>query len=92
MFCRDCGCECSENAVACTSCGVSPKNGSKFCNSCGSTSNDNAIICVKCGCSLAKENSSNPTFGSSNVKFNLMYLILFVLDFGIVVDPCKSEY
>jgi len=65
MFCRDCGCECSENAVACTSCGVSPKNGSKFCNSCGSTSNDNAIICVKCGCSLAKENSSNPTFGSS---------------------------
>tara|TARA_B110000211_G_scaffold55351_1_gene61600 strand:+ start:123 stop:581 length:459 start_codon:yes stop_codon:yes gene_type:complete len=73
MFCRNCGGECSQQAIACTSCGVAPSNGKKFCNSCGESTNENAIMCVKCGCSLVKENNFkmpnvgeiNPVFGGS---------------------------
>ena len=64
-FCRACGKEVNEQAVACTSCGVNPSNGKKFCHSCGSKSNDDAIICIKCGISLRGK-----TVGSLNVGTN----------------------
>ena len=57
MYCRNCSKECSEEAVACTGCGVPPQKGNKFCHSCGEGCNTEAIMCVKCGVSLKKSSS-----------------------------------
>jgi len=53
MYCKSCGNNCNENAIACTSCGIPPKKGKSFCGDCGEKTNENAIICVKCGNSLS---------------------------------------
>jgi len=49
MFCRNCGKEVAEQAVACMSCGLAPTNGNKFCWNCAAETNAAAIVCVKCG-------------------------------------------
>ena len=56
-YCRNCGSESAENAIACTSCGVKPHDGNKFCQSCGKETNEKAIICVACGVKLKNVNS-----------------------------------
>ena len=53
MFCRNCGNEVVENAVACTKCGVHPLNGRKFCQSCGKGTQEAAVVCISCGGQLA---------------------------------------
>jgi hypothetical protein len=55
MYCKNCGNEFNENAVACLKCGCDPKKGNKNCPSCGVETNPNQVICVKCGGSLKKE-------------------------------------
>lgn len=55
MYCKNCGNEQNENAVACLKCGCDPKKGNKNCPSCGVEANPNQVICVKCGGSLKKE-------------------------------------
>jgi hypothetical protein len=55
MYCKNCGNELNENAVACLKCGCDPKKGNKNCPSCGVETNPNQVICVKCGGSLKKE-------------------------------------
>ena len=57
MYCKSCGKECLEEAVACTGCGVPPLKGDKFCQTCGEGTNEGAIMCVKCGGSLKKSSS-----------------------------------
>ena len=52
MYCRTCGKELSDQAVACTGCGVPPLTGNEFCPSCGADTNPQAAICVKCGIQL----------------------------------------
>jgi len=52
MYCRNCGKEVNENAVACISCGVAPLTEKKYCHECGVETNENQVICVKCGVSL----------------------------------------
>lgn len=49
MYCRNCGKEVAEQAVACMSCGLAPTNGNKFCWNCAAETNAAAIVCVKCG-------------------------------------------
>ena len=53
MYCKSCGNNCNENAIACTSCGIPPKKGKSFCGDCGEKTNENAIMCIKCGSSLS---------------------------------------
>ena len=55
MYCKNCGNELNENAVACLKCGCDPKKGNNNCPSCGVETNPNQVICVKCGGSLKKE-------------------------------------
>ena len=61
MYCKSCGNNCNENAIACTSCGIPPKKGKLFCGECGEKTNENAVICTNCGRSLSGKNirSSN---------------------------------
>ena len=54
MFCRTCGKEVNERAVACPGCGVPPLAGDQFCQSCGAQTIPAATVCVKCGVALAK--------------------------------------
>lgn len=54
MFCRNCGKEVAEQAVACMSCGLAPTNGNKFCWNCAAETNAAAIVCVKCGVPTTK--------------------------------------
>ncbi|MGO8765889.1 MAG: NINE protein [Limisphaerales bacterium] len=49
MFCRNCGGELNDNAVACIKCGADPKKGVAYCPNCGKPTNPNAVVCVSCG-------------------------------------------
>jgi hypothetical protein len=53
MFCRNCGKQLADAAVACTGCGMRPLDGRKFCPNCGTQTEERAVICTKCGRSLA---------------------------------------
>ena len=53
MFCRECGKEVRDNAVACLSCGVRPRDGVNYCQECGSPTNVDQFVCVKCGVNLS---------------------------------------
>ncbi len=52
MYCKNCGNELNENAVACMNCGFAKGNGNRFCANCGSEINPGAAICVKCGAAV----------------------------------------
>lgn len=62
MYCRNCGKEVDQQAVACPGCGVAPKSQKKFCFNCGQPTEAAQVICTKCGVGLAP--SSAP--GSKN--------------------------
>lgn len=65
MFCRNCGKEVNEKAVACLGCGVHPLLENKYCPNCGTPTQANQIMCVKCGGCLA---SSMPTPGAIGIE------------------------
>ncbi len=52
MYCRNCGNEVNQDAIACLKCGCAPLKGNKHCNGCGVEINPEQIMCVKCGISL----------------------------------------
>lgn len=54
MYCRTCGKEVSDNAVACMSCGCDPRKGDKFCPNCGAEVSAAQVVCVKCGVALGQ--------------------------------------
>lgn len=58
MYCRNCGSELNENAVACIKCGCDPKKGNSNCPSCGVALSPEQIMCVKCGVSLTSTSNS----------------------------------
>lgn len=58
-FCRTCGNEVNEKAIACPECGVNPIDGTKHCQGCGEETNEKAVVCTKCGVSLGNVNTKN---------------------------------
>lgn len=84
MFCRNCGKELPDNAVACMGCGCDPQKGIKYCHHCGVEVHSNQIVCVKCGSAL----NVGPVAmgaGGRQAKSKLTYLLLaiFLGEFGI---------
>lgn len=61
MYCRNCGKEVHEKAIACPGCGLPPRLESSFCHGCGAPTGRDQSICVKCGVPLA-----SPAAGSKN--------------------------
>ena len=57
-YCRTCGNQVYENAIACMQCGVPAKIGKVFCYHCGNQTLPEAVICVRCG---VPTNSTNTT-------------------------------
>ena len=61
MFCRNCGKELHENAIACPSCGCPPKGSGTFCWQCGEPVVPAAIMCPKCGVGLRAAGQAGKT-------------------------------
>lgn len=55
MFCKNCGKEVDQKAVACPSCGCAPTSGNKFCPNCGAETTPEQIVCLKCGVALENQ-------------------------------------
>lgn len=49
MFCRNCGQQVNEQAIACPHCGVPPRLQKNFCGQCGVATQPEQVLCVKCG-------------------------------------------
>ncbi len=75
MYCRSCGKEVAEAAVACTSCGQRPLLGTRFCQACGQESPANAEVCVKCGVKLLRGGDKDWT--------TTLLLSIFLGGFGV---------
>ena len=84
MFCRNCGNEVDEKAVACMKCGHNPKVGSTHCPNCGVAVEPGQIVCVKCGGALKDEQQLSSS-ADSTAKSKLTYLLLaiFLGEFGV---------
>jgi TM2 domain-containing membrane protein YozV len=57
MFCRNCGNQLDDKAVACTKCGADPKKGLVYCSNCGKPTDPKAIVCVSCGVGFKPANA-----------------------------------
>jgi ribosomal protein L40E len=53
MYCRNCGKEVADQAIACVACGAAPLRGDRHCQHCGAETQPQAFVCVKCGVRLA---------------------------------------
>lgn len=82
MYCKNCGAEMNENAVACMSCGFAKGSGDKFCANCGQQINSGAAICTNCGASV-KNTISNGLGGEQKSKLVAVLLAFFLGGFGI---------
>jgi hypothetical protein len=78
MFCKNCGAQFNQNAVACLSCGCDPRRGNKHCNSCGVETNADQIICIKCGVALKNESLSSDE-GKTVAIISYLTLIGFII-------------
>ena len=79
MFCRNCGKELADKAVACIGCGMNPNDGSTHCPSCGADTKYKQVICTACGVSL--EDGAKDAW-STRVYIGLLVLSLFIPLFG----------
>lgn len=78
MYCKNCGNEVIENAIACLKCGMSPKSEKNFCGECGTATNPKQIVCTSCGVSL-KSNIFNELTTQSN--FPIPLWLGFIVNF-----------
>lgn len=81
MFCKNCGNELNENAVACMSCGFAKGDGSKFCANCGKEVNPGAAICTNCGAAVAAK--AAVVGGEQKSKLVAVLLAFFLGGIGI---------
>ena len=78
MFCRNCGNELNEKAIACPKCGCNPHTEKKHCPGCGVNTEAAQVMCTKCGVALtgsrtisnSEGNSTGPGFDASLIIKN----------------------
>ena len=75
MYCRNCGKEVAQNAVACMNCGCAPTIGDKFCPNCGQAINKGQVVCTKCGVALKQEQGTATNAKSRNVAALLAFFL-----------------
>ena len=80
MYCKNCGAEMNENAIACMSCGFGKGTGEKFCANCGKEINPGAAICVNCGAAVKNTVAVD---GEQKSKLVAVLLALFLGGIGI---------
>ena len=67
MYCKNCGNDVNDKAIACPKCGVNPRLEKNFCQGCGEATNPNQSICIKCGVSLKSESFVLDTSSLANI-------------------------
>ena len=80
MYCKNCGNEINESAVACMKCGFAKGNGDKFCANCGSAINPGAAICINCGAAVSNTLAAN---GEQKSKLVAVLLAFFLGGIGV---------
>ena len=80
MYCKNCGSEIYESAVACMSCGFAKGSGEKFCANCGKEVNPGAVVCVNCGAAIHQQIINN---GVQKSKLVAVLLAFFLGSIGI---------
>ena len=80
MFCKNCGAEMNENAVACMSCGFAKGTGEKYCSNCGKELNPGAAICTTCGAAVKADTVVG---GEQKSKLVAVLLAFFLGGIGI---------
>ena len=63
MFCRNCGTQLDDQAVACIKCGANPRVGVSYCWHCGKPTTPAAVVCVNCGVAFSSM-THNPRAGN----------------------------
>ena len=71
MYCRNCGSEVNEKAIACPKCGVAPFSEKKFCQECGCETKENQMVCIKCGVKLITK-GSGASLGDLNLDLSAL--------------------
>lgn len=79
MFCKNCGAEINEGAVACMTCGFAKGTGEKFCANCGAEINPGAAICTACGAAV----KGTVVGGEQKSKLVAVLLAFFLGSIGI---------
>ena len=92
MFCRNCGNEVDEKAVACMKCGHNPKTGSKHCPNCGVAVELGQIVCVKCGGALASGQDVVMSDQVLEPKDKTRYLLLAIFLGGLGIHNFYAGY
>jgi TM2 domain-containing membrane protein YozV len=80
MFCRNCGKQIHEKAIACPGCGVPPLLEHNYCPHCGAETAQYQSMCIKCGGSLGGVGAAG---SGSNDKIAAALLAIFVGCFGV---------
>ena len=88
MFCRNCGKELANEAVACTGCGMNPKKGNSNCPGCGEKTGEEQIICTACGASLTQGNADGWSQGG---YIGLIILSVFIPLFGWIFGGIQAN-
>lgn len=81
MFCKNCGAQINENAIACMNCGFGKGTGDKFCAICGKEINPGAMICTTCGTPVANVQTNAQAEPKS--KLVAVLLAIFLGAWGI---------
>jgi TM2 domain-containing membrane protein YozV len=67
MYCRNCGQQVADNAIACPACAQPPLSGTGFCSNCGKEMAPGAEICMQCGATVAIASVSDKDLGIATV-------------------------
>lgn len=90
MYCKNCGSEVNDKAIACPKCGVNPHSQKNFCQSCGRETNPNQIMCTNCGVSLRASGGETPDGFPvplvAGYLINMVAWVIFVVSFNDVVE------
>jgi hypothetical protein len=93
MYCRSCGKELSDNAVACPGCGMDPGREEAFCPACGGATRLGQIMCIACGSSLGTLTTSGATKSewSTGAYIGLLILSFFLPPFGWIYGGIQAS-
>lgn len=90
MYCRNCGSQINDNAIACPKCGANPRTEKNFCPACGIATNANQVLCINCGASLAPATATQENGKTVAIVAHLTFIGWIVA--LIINNQNKSEF
>lgn len=97
MYCRNCGNDVNDKAIACPKCGVNPKTEKNFCPACGEKTTPNQVVCTNCGVSLERKTIAATAGSAKEIEIGELWknkkvkigLLLAVFAVGIIYAYVK---